>query len=247
MVEREHRAAVTLYVGDGFSAGQSLELPEGPAHHVRVRRVVQGDAVRLLDGRGSIADGVVEAFTKRRVTVRVGTVGHVDAPPPLHLLVPVADRDRMLFAAEKCTELRVTSWRPVLWARSRSVSPRGEGDKFREKVVARMVAALEQSGSAWLPESLPEMQPSEALAVPSVEAARVLLNATGAPLLSMTSAGSMTIAVGPEGGFEPAELELATTLGWRTAALGSSVLRFETALIAATAVIRAQQHQSGNG
>ena len=55
--------------------------------------------------------------------------------------------------AEKVTELGVTSWRPVVWRRSKSVSPRGEGPTFQGKVRGRMTSALIQSGSGWLPDS----------------------------------------------------------------------------------------------
>jgi hypothetical protein len=90
----------------------------------------------------------------RRTSIDVATdaVRTVKRPTPIHFRAPVADRERMLWLAEKATELGVATWQAVRFRRSASVSPRGEGAAFHEKVRARMVSALEQSGGAWLPE-----------------------------------------------------------------------------------------------
>jgi 16S rRNA (uracil1498-N3)-methyltransferase len=241
VVERQHRPALNLYVPDGLVASATIDLPDAAAHHARVRRVDVGDPVRLTNGQGALAEGVVAAVAKSRIAVTIGMVHDVPAPAPLHLLVPVADRDRMLLAAEKCVELQVTSWRPVVWARCRSVSPRGEGDKFREKVTARMIAALEQSGGAWLPAVHPESDPAEALRAVSGIGTRFILDIAGGPIPPLGMSDAVALAVGPEGGFEPEELAQAASLGWVRSALGTSTLRFETALIAATAVVRSWQ------
>jgi len=50
---------------------------------------------------------------------------------------------------------------------------------------------------------------------------------------------SAALALGPEGGFEPGERDAFEDAGWRGASLGSNVLRFETAAIAALALTRA--------
>lgn len=243
MVERQHRPALNLYAPGALQASATIELSEAAAHHARVRRVEPGDPVQLTDGKGAIAGGTVASVRKARVSVEIASVRHVPAPSPLHLLVPVADRDRMLLGAEKCAELQATSWRPVWWARSRSVSPRGEGDRFREKVTARMIAAIEQSGGAWLPVVHPECEPDVALSGASDIATRLILDVAGGPLPALAMSDAVALAVGPEGGFAPGELAQAANLGWVRAALGTLTLRFETALIAAVGVIRARQYQ----
>jgi 16S rRNA (uracil1498-N3)-methyltransferase len=159
----------------------------------------------------------------------------------LDVIVPVADRDRMLLAAEKCVELQITSWRPVYFARSRSVTPRGEGTKFREKVKARMESALEQTGGAWMPDIHEERDAADALKAFPSDWTRLLLDAGGAPLAALAHNGPMGLAVGPEGGLEQREVADAQELGWLTASLGETTLRFETAIIAGAAVIRAAQ------
>lgn len=217
-----------------------IELDGGPAQHARVRRVEAGDPIRLVDGAGTVGRGSVESLTKHGMALRVQQVDQHPRPATLELVLPVADRDRMLLAAEKCVELQVTAWRPAYFARSRSVSPRGEGDKFHEKVRARMQSALEQSGGAWLPSMHPEAELHDVLGAVTVDE-RVLLDSSGTPLPLVDWQRAMAILIGPEGGLEDQEIEAARRAGWRSTTLGASTLRFETAIIAAAAVVRAAQ------
>ena len=241
-MERRDRAMITLFeTGHEFVRGRTVTLSEEHVRHVRARRAVNGDAARLVDGRGHIAVGRIAASDKRSVSVAIEEVKVVPKPAALEVLVPVADRDRMLMAAEKCAELQITGWRPVYFARSRSVSPRGEGPKFHEKVVARMRAALEQSGGAWLPEVHAEVEGVDALKAASDQWMRVFLDAGGQPLPAGVASVPAIVAVGPEGGWETHEIALARDTGWRLTSLSLSTLRFETAIIAAAAVIRATQ------
>jgi 16S rRNA (uracil1498-N3)-methyltransferase len=179
-------------------------------------------------------------LTKSQAAVEVERVETVAEPPAVHLLVPIADRDRMLWLAEKCVELGASTWRPVLWRRSRSVSPRGEGSAFQGKVRARMIAALEQSGGAWLPVIYPDALIDRALAaVPPAPGSRFLLDRAGDGIVVAGANAPVTIAVGPEGGVEGAEREQFVAAGFLPVAVGANVLRFETAAMVGLAFARA--------
>ena len=239
-MERKHHAMIRLFHDGDLHTG-SVELSDEAAHHAQVRRVAVGERIQLANGRGTLAVGTVAKLGKRGTTVEAEQVTRVPKPTPLAVIVPVADRDRMLLAAEKCVELQVTAWHPVLFARSRSVSPRGEGDKFREKLLARMRSALEQSGGAWLPEVAVETESAAAWGQILPGERRLILQADGQPIATYVTSGPIALAVGPEGGFERTEIDAAEESGWIAASLGSSTLRFETAVIAGAAVIRATQ------
>ncbi len=229
----------TFCTDEPFHAPSSVTLGEDAAHHMRVRRLDVGARVRLLDGQGTRGEGVLTQLAKRHATVSVETAELVDPPPPIHLLLPVGDKDRMLWLAEKATELGVTSWRPVMFRRSKHVTPRGEGPQFHQKVRARMLSALEQSGGAWLPTMYPEATVEHAIAA-RPEGLAVVLDADGDPMLSVLARGAsgpaLTIVVGPEGGIEPTELAQFESAGFLRAALGATILRFETAALSAIAV-----------
>lgn len=233
----------TFCTDDALGAPASVTLGEDAAHHMRVRRLDVGARLRVLDGRGAIGEGVLTQLAKRHATVAVEQVTHREAPAPIHLLLPVADKDRMLWLAEKATELCVASWRPVLFRRSKHVNPRGEGPVFQQKTRARMVSALEQSGGAWLPALYPEATVEHAIAA-RPEGVGVVLDAGAPPLLvalraTVAAASALTLVVGPEGGFEPSEREAFVQAGFVMASLGEQVLRFETAGVSGVAVGRA--------
>lgn len=249
-MERPARAPVaSFHAPEAPAAGAEVTLGEDVAHHVRVRRIEVGARVRLLDGAGTVGVGTIVRVARASVTVEVEEAAQVAPPPPVHLIVPVADRERMLWLAEKAVELGAASWRPVLWRRSRSVSPRGEGMTFQGKVRARMVSAMEQSGAAWLPTLYPDARPEHAIAA-TPAGPRILLDPAGEPLLGAPLGAPLTLAVGPEGGLEPDERALLVDAGWLPASLAGNILRFETAGVAGLAVARAAlatQPESSHG
>ncbi len=240
MVERAHRPPVATFFAAG-DWGAEVELGEAAAHHAGVKRLQPGDVVRISSGDGRRAAGTVAELGKRRLAVAIDPASLVTAPssPNVELWAPVGDRERMLMLAEKAVELGASAWRPVAYRRSRSVSPRGEGDAFREKVRARMIGALEQSGAAWLPVLYPETTLDEALRV-AAGMTGIVLDVAASALVSARESlrAPLAIALGPEGGLEPDELAAFLAAGWRTASIGANVLRFETAGIAALAIVR---------
>ena len=206
-----------------------------------MRRIDIGAVIGLRNGEGVVAEGTLVRLSRQGAQVDVTHVEMVPPPSPVHLLVPVADRDRLLWLAEKAAELGCTSWRPVLWQRSRSVSPRGEGVTFQAKVRSRMQGAMAQSHGAWLPQLFPEATIERAVQA-APEGTRVVLDAAGAALAAPrgdTMTTPVTIAVGPEGGFEFDELDALHEAGFVSVSLGSSILRFETAAVVAMGILRA--------
>ncbi|MCO4101644.1 RsmE family RNA methyltransferase [Gemmatimonas sp.] len=241
-VDREGVAAgrPQFVTTEPFAPGGTVVLDESAARHMRVLRLGAGAVVGIRDGQGAIGAGQLVLLTKSQAHIEITEVSQVEPLPAVHLLVPVADRDRMLWLAEKAAELGATSWRPVLWRRSRSVSPRGEGVNFQGKVRTRMEGALAQSEGAWLPQPFPEANLERAiLAAPRGD--RVVLDPAGAPLVGPQSTPlrqPLVIAVGPEGGIERDELADLECAGFRRVSLGPTILRFETAAIAALSMAR---------
>ena len=234
----------TFVTNEPFTAGSTYTLGDDDVRHLRVLRLAVGATLGLRDGAGLVGRGTLVRFAKGQAQVEIENVESRIAPPDVHLMVPVADRERLLWLAEKAGEFACTSWRPVLWRRSRSVAPRGEGPAFQAKVRARMASALAQSQGAWLPQIFPEANLERALlAAPPGD--RIVLDADGEPLISSNSArltAPVVIAIGPEGGIEDDELAMVVAAGFRTASIGPGILRFETAGVAALAIVRTALH-----
>jgi 16S rRNA (uracil1498-N3)-methyltransferase len=240
MVERTRTAPLATF----FTTEEALEpraqvlLGESVARHLRARRLGAGTTIALIDGAGRRASAMVVREAKDAVTVEIGDVEELPSPPEVHLMVPVADRDRMLWLAEKGAEVGVTSWRPVMWRRSRSVQPRGEGPVFSAKVRARMIAALEQSGGAHLPQIYPDAPLSRAISAVPAEGTRLLLDPEAPPVFGIPVKAPITLALGPEGGLENGEKAELRDAGFIPVSLGPGILRFETAGAVGAAIAR---------
>jgi len=101
-----------------------------------------------------------------------------------------------------------------------------------------MISALIQSGSGWLPDIFPEATIERAVAA-SPLGTRILLAKDGEPIVGVPMRTPITIALGPEGGMEPAERDLFIGAAFLPVKLGPSTLRFETAGVAAVAIAAA--------
>ena len=112
MVERSDqlRVTATFFCPETFAAGGHVTLGDDSAQHARVLRIGPGETVELRNGAGGAARGVLSRMTKRSLYVDVLDIWTIAAPPEVHMLVPVGDRDRMLMLAEKATELGAASW-----------------------------------------------------------------------------------------------------------------------------------------
>jgi 16S rRNA (uracil1498-N3)-methyltransferase len=240
-VERADRATVaTFFAAEPLVVGGTVTLSEEAAHHIRVTRVAVGECVALRDGAGKAALGTLVKASRTSALVDVSEISEIPRAAPIHLLAPVADRERMLWLAEKTVELGLTSWRPVVWRRSKSVSPRGEGPTFQAKVRSRMTSALIQSGGGWLPDMFPEATVERAIAAAPL-GTRILLAKDGEPIAGVPMRTPITIALGPEGGMEQAERDLFIGAAFLPVKLGVGTLRFETAGVVAVAIAAALQ------
>jgi len=219
----------TFYAADdSFAVGSTVNLSDEAAHHIRVARVAVGECVALRNGLGKAAVGVLVKANRSSALVDVSDISEIPRPAPIHLLAPVADRERMLWLAEKAMELGVSSWRPVMWRRS----------TFQSKVKARMISALLQSGGGWLPDIFPEAPIDRAVAAAPL-GTRVLLAKDGEPMAGVPMTAPVTIALGPEGGMEPAERDAFIGAAFLPVKLTQSTLRFETAGLAGVAIAAA--------
>lgn len=228
----------TFFANDGFVEGGTVTLSDDAAHHIRVARVGVGECVALRNGEGRAAIGTLVKVSRTSALVDISEISEITRPSPIHLLTPVADRDRMLWLAEKVTEFGLTSWRPIVWRRSKSVSPRGEGSTFQGKVRARMTSALLQSGGGWLPEIFPEATVDRAIAAAPL-GTRLILARDGEPIAGVPMHSPVVIALGPEGGMEQSERDAFIGAAFLPVKLTQSTLRFETAGVAAVAIAAA--------
>jgi 16S rRNA (uracil1498-N3)-methyltransferase len=222
-----------------LSEGNEIPGTPAQAHHLgTVLRRAAGDAVVVFNARDGEFAATITHLRKDRCSFALGPRMRAPAAEPdLRLVVAALKRDAMDWLVEKATELGVVSIQPVTTRRS-----------VVDRVNTERLSAIARGAA----------EQCERLSVPLVHAAAPLhavLDAwDGAPLLvaaeRRAAAPLRDVAVtlrlpcgwlvGPEGGFDPAELDAATRRAFVTpVALGPRILRAETAVVAGLAVLQA--------
>jgi 16S rRNA (uracil1498-N3)-methyltransferase len=243
-----------VFVEGELQSGSIVELPrETGAHLAKVLRARSGDEVVLFNGDGREFTGAVEKVQGSRVSASIGAARNIDRESPFQLtLVQCVPRgDRMDFIVQKATELGVVRIIPVL--SRRSVVRLDENQAASKQAHWRGVAvsACEQCGRNRLP-SVAAPQPLlnylGALGHATAdESLRLVLEpepeqgtARSTDVASLQAVSRAEIAIGPEGGFAPEELEAFDLSAFSRLGLGPRVLRTETAAIAAIVVLQAR-------
>ncbi|MCK8516629.1 16S rRNA (uracil(1498)-N(3))-methyltransferase [Methylonatrum kenyense] len=231
-----------LYLDQPLQSGGELDLPAGPAAHLRVLRARPGQAVVLFNGDGLDYPGELLALERRRARVALGEARPNKTAPslPLTLFQGVSKGDRMDTAIQKAVELGVACIGPVFTERSVV--------RLDERRLARrqthwqgvIVSACEQCGRAELPRLLPARALPELLAREGAGRRLVLDPGAGHGLTELPppDADGLSLLVGPEGGLSDQEVASARHAGWTCMRLGPRVLRTETAGIAALAAVQ---------
>lgn len=226
---------ITVLVGTTAAAGETVELDPEEVHHARVRRAAE-TRVRVRNGAGLVGEGLLFASGSRTL-LAIDHAAVVEQPPALVLAVGAGDRERFGLLVEKAAELGVTRVVPLETARSRSVAGRVRDDQLR-RLRRRALEAVKQSGAAWAPVIADAASLDAFLAGAAAPAVRWLADADGAaPPAVLGPAAPATVVIGPEGGLEPEERAAVLASGYVAVGLGSHVLRFETAAIAAAVTI----------
>ena len=235
--------AVRIFVEE-LAAGELVV--RGDEHHYlsHVRRMRAGDDIELVDGVGHRATARIVSIAADTTTLAVGAPETIVARPPhVRAIIPLIKGDRMDTCLEKLVEVGVDAI--VVYPAARSVVrlERERRDARLAKYHAAVQAAARQSGRAQLPsvrivDDLRTALTPHALAAATTEL-RIVLDPTSDAPLTVSDAGTVTIASGPEGGFTSAELELLADAGFGSISLGPRILRAETAPVVAVAVIRA--------
>lgn len=217
-----------------------MPLPEEAAHHAsRVLRLRLGDALVLFDGQGGeYSARVVEAGRNFQVCLDEWHDHECEAPLSVTLAQALPGSDKMDWIVQKAVELGATAIQPLQSKRSliRLAGERAEKRVAHWRQVA--ISACEQSGRNRVPEVRTILDLAHYLAQPQGENNYILSPHQGVRLATLPRpANAVTLLIGPEGGFEEAEEDLARSVGFQPVTLGARVLRTETAGLAAIASI----------
>lgn len=219
------------------------ELHGAEAEHlVRVLRAESGQKYEISDNRDAY---LAEIETARKSLISFRVIEKLPAPSPgvrVMLVAALIKFDRFEWLIEKATELGVAAIQPFEAVRSEKGLAHAAAKRLPrwEKVA---LEASQQSRRAHLPAIHSPMPFAEAIAVNA--APKLLLDESEAPPIlrvlprAKNASDEIALLLGPEGGWTDREREQALAAGWIASSLGTTILRAETAAVAALAVIQA--------
>lgn len=233
-----------IFTSQSLLSTDCVELT-GPASHylTRVLRLAKGDALVLFNGDGRDYMAEITGFESKSVLVRV--LDNVDAgkesPLKITLAQAVCRGERMDYTLQKATELGVFCIQPL-------ISHRVEVRLDKTRLVKRLkhwqgvvISACEQSGRAVVPEVKSPISLSEWMATADNSPRLILDPYTPNKLTDLSIVNeTLSLVIGPEGGFTDGEMQEARNSGLTPMSLGPRVLRTETAGPAAIAVLQAK-------
>jgi 16S rRNA (uracil1498-N3)-methyltransferase len=227
------------FLADEIRGDTAFLTGQNALHLSRVLRARVGQEFEIA-ANGSVRLGEVTTVSDEQVEFRLGEAIDVPETVPVALLLAVFKFDRFEWAVEKATELGVASIVPLI-ARRTDAHLAHASLKRAERWRRLAREAAQQSRRVSPPEISDPIKLKDALK--TTAGTRVLLSESEDHRMLrdvfQEKPSSLALAVGPEGGWTDEEVEQWSTAGWVSVSLGPSILRAETAAIAALAVANA--------
>jgi 16S rRNA (uracil1498-N3)-methyltransferase len=224
------------WIADEVLGDRAVLVGEHAHHLAQVLRAQMAQEFEIATGN-QVRLGRITSIRPNRVEFELGEVLGSAAESPITVALSIFKFERMEWAIEKCTELGVARIIPLVAGRTESHLAAAAVKRVeRWQRIARQAA--EQSRRASPPEISEPLSMKQLLAMPAE--ARIFLSESEAERMLKDSiparAASVLLSFGPEGGWKEQELAAFKDNGWASVSLGPTILRAETAIIAAVAV-----------
>ncbi len=223
-----------FFISKNLEGRDTLILPDNIKHQVKnVLKLKAGEKVGLFDGSGSDFIFEIEVASSGASRFLEKTPNRREPKIRISLYQSLLKKDNFEWVLQKCTEVGVAEYHPLISARS------VKKDFKRERAEKVVMEAAEQSGRALVPRI--EKPIPFRLAIQQVKDSgrAAAFTDTGAHehISSILKYSTMALFVGPEGGWSPEEVNEARNCGLRLVSLGKLTLRAETAALVGAAFL----------
>lgn len=214
------------------------------AHISKVLRLKEDDEITVCDSDGTDCICSISSVSKTEVKAWILSKSKSVTEPPVKVTVfqGVPKGDKLDTVVQKCVELGAVKIVPV--AMKRSVAQIKDNDKKKMRLQKIALEASKQSSRAIVPQIENVMSFSEAVKYASEIYDLKLLPYEDESVLSIktvlrasANAENICIFIGPEGGFDTSEVELARENGFSVVSMGPRIMRTETAPLAALTAV----------
>lgn len=214
---------------------------ESARHIAKSLRMQVGDMLTICDGNGRDFGCQIDEITKDTVHLVICYEQVSDSEPDCKVTIyqGVPKAQKMEDIIQKCVELGVTKIVPTLTKRCVSRPDEKGANKKNQRYQKIALEAAQQSGRGIVPVIENQMTLKQAIANDDSEVKIVFYEGGGEPLKSIIDSNtkSVSIFIGPEGGFEESEVEAIVNAGGKQATLGKRILRTQTAPVCALSCI----------
>lgn len=225
-----------------FIPQKTVILNEEQSRHIaRSLRMRVGDMITLSAGNGTDYGCIIEEITAKEVMLSVCYEQANNSEPSVkvHLYQGVPKGDKFEDIIQKCTELGISEITPVLTKRSISRPDEKSARKKQERYQKIALEAAQQSGRGVVPQINKMTDLKKASEQDESQLKILFYEGGGEPLKEIISSDfkSVSVYIGPEGGFEENEVDIIKAAGGTVATLGKRILRTQTAPVAALTAI----------
>jgi 16S rRNA (uracil1498-N3)-methyltransferase len=243
-----------FYLPPPWETQKPHPIPAELLHHLRVRRISEGEVIPIFDGQGQIASATLIRLGSKSGELTIAAVKQQSQSEPhygITLAQGLAGGDKMDWVIEKAVETGASRITPLQCERSVIKLHRSsDAERARKRLIhwrAITQAACEQCERTVLPLVEPIQTIADYLSKAAdnhLKGALKLIFCTGdhpslATTIAPLPAQDVILLIGPEGGFTTEEIGLAMKAGFQAVSLGKRILRTETAGIAAISTIHA--------
>ncbi len=228
------------WIADEVNGNRAALTGAHAAQLVRALRAKVGQQFDIATGE-AVRTGTISLISleEDRVEFHLGDLVTTAQQSDITLLLSIFKFDRMEWAIEKCTELGASTIIPVI-ARRTDIHLAKAAEKRVERWRRLATQASEQSRRNIVPSIVDPVKLTRDL-LQRVAGMKIVLAESEEKtalrdLIDSDTSDRISLAIGPEGGWTPEELQMFAECGWSSASLGTTILRAETAAIAALAI-----------
>ncbi len=222
-----------FFVKSAFKDGSVIISGDDYKHIVKVHRKLVGDNITLCDGKGTDMNCKIRQISKNEIVLDILEAYECRSEPKTKIILfqGIPKQGKMETIIQKTTELGVYKIVPVQTHRSIvkiNISDHKKLDRWQRVALE----AAKQCGRGIVPkvenvttleEAIMQMAQMQLAIMPYENEEKQKLS----DLLNQ-NINEVGLLVGPEGGFEQTEVELARSKGIKTVTLGKRILRTET-------------------
>lgn len=230
---------------ESISAGQA-KITDSRVHQIRdVLRMKVGDEIIVLNNTGMEYHVRLTDISQKEAVGEIINQKKCEAEPRtgITLYQSMLARDKFEVVLQKCTEVGVTCFVPVITERSIVRKPEKITKEKLSRFESIIAEAAEQSGRGAIPSLENPIVMAQALS--ELDSYDICLVGSTLECSSLkeilrsceTQPEKIALFIGPEGGFSDGELEVLNSTGVKPCSLGKRILRTETAGVVASAII----------